>query len=407
MDWLWRSKAELAEAVYWSVADLLNLEVDLLFFDTTSTYFEIEQADAPTGAPGGAPATTGFRTYGHSKDHRPDLPQVVIGMAVTRTGIPIRVWCWPGNTNDSALIRQVKDDLRAWKLTRVVWVADRGFSSAENRRYLQRAGGHYIIGEQLRGKSAEAQAALARAGPLPDVVAGNLRVKEVVIDDATMRDRFVVCHNPEEADRDKSVRDQLLAQLGDAIAGSDQLNRPRAKLAGELQGHPGAQPVPAHHPRRAATRRPTSRRGRGPPRRQVPAPHLGPDAVRRRRRPGLQAAPRGRTGLAGHEVHPRPAPRLPPRADASVPTSCGAGWPCSSSASPRPRQDTWRNLRHQLDRLHLGTFTGTSAPSAAGPPPSPNRPPSCAPSSSPNHPSSPSYTPSLSPPPADPSAHVP
>ena len=93
----------------------------------------------------------GFRTYGHSKDHRPDLPQIVIGMAVTRTGIPIRVWCWPGNTNDSALIRQVKDDLRAWRLGRVVWVADRGFTSAENRRYLQRAGGHYIVGEKLRG----------------------------------------------------------------------------------------------------------------------------------------------------------------------------------------------------------------------------------------------------------------
>ena len=51
-------------------------------------------------------------------------------MAVTRTGIPIRVWCWPGNQNDQELIRQVKDDLRAWKLSRVVWVADRGFQSA-------------------------------------------------------------------------------------------------------------------------------------------------------------------------------------------------------------------------------------------------------------------------------------
>ena len=114
MDWLLEIEAELAEQVYWAVADLLNLEVDLLFFDTTSTYFEIETSDAPE-----AGETVGFRTYGHSKDHRPDLPQVVIGMAVTRTGIPIRVWCWPGNTNDSALIRQVKDDLKAWKLARI------------------------------------------------------------------------------------------------------------------------------------------------------------------------------------------------------------------------------------------------------------------------------------------------
>ena len=72
-------------------------------------------------------------------------------MAVTRTAIPIRVWCWPGNSSDQELIRQVKDDLRAWKLARVVWVGDRGLQSAENRRYLQRAGGHCIFGEKLRG----------------------------------------------------------------------------------------------------------------------------------------------------------------------------------------------------------------------------------------------------------------
>ncbi|MFN0091739.1 MAG: transposase [Acidimicrobiales bacterium] len=89
---------------------------------------------------------------------------MIIGMAVTRTGIPIRVWCWPGNTNDSALIRQVKDDLKAWRLGRVVWVADRGFTSAENRRYLQRAGGNYIVGQKLRGGTAEADAALGRQG---------------------------------------------------------------------------------------------------------------------------------------------------------------------------------------------------------------------------------------------------
>ena len=111
----------------------------------------------------------GFRTWGKSKDHRDDLPQVVIGMAVTRDGIPLRVWCWPGNTDDSALIRQVKDDMRPWSLSRVVWVADRGFTSAENRRYLRRGGNHYIIGERLRSGSAEADAALSRQGRYQDV----------------------------------------------------------------------------------------------------------------------------------------------------------------------------------------------------------------------------------------------
>ena len=72
----------------------------------------------------------GFRAHGKSKDSRDDLPQVVVGMAVTRDGIPVRVWSWPGDTGDSALIRQVRQDLREWTLSRVIWVADRGFTSA-------------------------------------------------------------------------------------------------------------------------------------------------------------------------------------------------------------------------------------------------------------------------------------
>ncbi|HJY76464.1 MAG TPA: IS1634 family transposase [Burkholderiales bacterium] len=254
MDFLLEVESELAEAVYWEVADLLNLEVDLILFDTTSTYFEIDEPDAPparseSGGDAAAAAVdesedseesaVGFRSRGHSKDHRPDLPQIVIGLAVTRSGIPIRVWSWPGNTSDQALIRQVKDELRAWKLTRVVWVADRGFSSARNRRYLQRAGGHYILGEKLRSGSKEARAALARQGRYHPV-AGNLRVKEVVVDDATMRDRFVVCHNPEQAERDKLVREQILVQLQAEIAGSDALpEQTRHDLACRLEAKPG------------------------------------------------------------------------------------------------------------------------------------------------------------------------
>jgi len=86
--------ARVQEAVFFAVANLLNLEVDLLFFDTTSTYFERDTEDPPTTdvEDGG---TAGFRRYGHSKDSRPDLPQIIIGLAVTREGIPVRVWCWP------------------------------------------------------------------------------------------------------------------------------------------------------------------------------------------------------------------------------------------------------------------------------------------------------------------------
>jgi transposase len=251
MDWLIEVAPELSRTVYDNVADLLNLEVDLLFFDTTSTYFELDEPDEPVGRDEHgalADANTdgrdtvkpaGFRTYGKSKDSRPDLPQVVIGMAVTRDGIPVRCWCWPGNTSDSALIRQVKDDMRDWSLGRVVWVADRGFTSAENRRYLQRAGGHYILGEKLRGDSDEAKAALASQGRYK-TVAGNLQVKEVKLDKDLADDRFVICFNPDAAQRDATIRQRMLAQLDEAIAGSDKLSKDkRAELRGVLSTKPG------------------------------------------------------------------------------------------------------------------------------------------------------------------------
>jgi len=252
MDWLLEIRDDLERRVFDNLADLLNLEVDLLFFDTTSTYFAIEDEDEPvardssgnplaggnagSGEEGGRRDPAGFRTWGKSKDHRDDLPQVIIGMAVTRDGIPVRVWCWPGNTSDSALIRQVKDDMRDWCLSRVIWVADRGFTSAENRRYLRKGGGSYIIGERLRSGSAEAQAALSRQGRYKDV-AGNLKVKEVRIAED---ERFVICFNPEAAERDAAVRARMTAQLTEAIDGSDQLSRDRrAELRGVLSTKPG------------------------------------------------------------------------------------------------------------------------------------------------------------------------
>jgi hypothetical protein len=247
MDWLHQVCGAVEKEIYGQVANLLNLEVDLLFFDTTSTYFELDEEDEPVQrdkngnvtddeqqAAEGKPAP--FRAYGKSKDHRDDLPQVVIGMAVTRDGIPVRVWCWPGNTNDSALIRQVKDDMRDWTLARIVWVADRGFTSAANRRYLRAGDQHYIIGEKLRSGSAEADAALSRQGRYQDVAA-NLRVKEVRISGS---ERFVICFNPEGAERDAAVRECLLAQLKEMITGSDKLTAAkRAELRGVISTRPG------------------------------------------------------------------------------------------------------------------------------------------------------------------------
>jgi transposase len=185
------------QAVFFAVANLLNLEVDLLFFDTTSTYFERDDDD-------------GFRRFGHSKDHRGDLPQIVIGLAVTRDGIPVRCWCWPGNASDQTVLAEVKDDLRDWKLGRVITVVDRGFSSAENLAYLRRGGGQYLAGMRMRDGNPLVETVLSRQGRYQQV-RDNLRVKEVKIDGYDTR--FIVCHNPEQAERDQQQRDEAIARI--------------------------------------------------------------------------------------------------------------------------------------------------------------------------------------------------
>ena len=249
MDFLLAALDEIAGEIFGSVAHLLNLDLDIVFVDTTSTYWECEVADelaelAEEAADDGTsvPQENGARVFGHSKDHRGDLPQVVIAMAVTRDGIPVRCWTFPGDTSDQEIIRTVKDGLDGWNLRRLVWVADRGFASAANRAYLTRGGGHYIHAEKLRHTNTEAAAALARQGR-HHTVARNLRVKEVWVpprEQTAWAERFVICHNPEAAERDKAVRHRLIAHLQGLIGGSDAWTAgKRDELVGQLKAKPG------------------------------------------------------------------------------------------------------------------------------------------------------------------------
>jgi transposase len=204
------TQGRVQESVFFAVANLLNLEVDLLFFDTTSTYFERDDEEDGDNA---------FRRFGHSKDHRPDLPQIAIGLAVTKEGIPVRCWCWPGNSNDQQVLAEVRDDMRDWKLGRVITVVDRGFSSADNLAYLRRAGGHYIAGMRMRNGNPLVEAVLSRQGRYQQI-RDNLRVKEVRLDAQDVR--FVICHNPEQAQRDEQQRDQAIIRIEAELARIDE-----------------------------------------------------------------------------------------------------------------------------------------------------------------------------------------
>lgn len=206
MDVLLEYREMIHKEVFFAVADLLNLEVDLIFFDTTSTYFERDEEDE-----------NGLRKYGHCKDHRPDLPQIVIGLAVTKEGIPVKCWTLPGNTQDMTTVEMVKNDLLGWKLSRCIWVMDRGMNSEENRLILQKAGGHYIMGEKLRDNQEIHKDVLAKRGRYVKI-RENLEIKEVTIGDGERRRRFILVHNPEEARKDKATRDNILKKIDEGLA---------------------------------------------------------------------------------------------------------------------------------------------------------------------------------------------
>jgi hypothetical protein len=232
MDFLLACSERVQESVFFSLANLLNLEVDVIFFDTTSTYFQVDvDEDADDEDERGEE----LRRLGHSKDHRPDLPQVVIGLAVTREGIPVRVWVWPGNANDQTLVEQVKADLAGWRLGRAIYVVDSGMAGRDNLRHLRSGGGHYIAGVKLRSGMPETEQALSRQGRYR-VVKDNLRVKEVLIGEGDAAVRYVVCHNPVEAERDRLRRQQRIERIEAELARLAE-QRQRAKTKEDRQTH--------------------------------------------------------------------------------------------------------------------------------------------------------------------------
>ena len=230
MDFLEANKEPIEREVFHRVADLLNLDVEVLFYDTTSLHFEIDQPDQGTGdhdivhgsAAAGGKEYKAPRKRGLSKNGRGDAPQIVVGLAVTREGFPVRHWVFPGNTVDVSTVARVKRDLRDWQLTRCLFVGDAGMVSAANFKALAAGGGKYLMCMPLRRGDALTEQVLARAGRYRTVTQ-RLQIKEVVIGEGERRLRYVLCFNPEEALRQQRHRQYLvneveaeLAAMGDA-----------------------------------------------------------------------------------------------------------------------------------------------------------------------------------------------
>jgi len=267
------------------------------------------------------------------------------------------VWTFPGNASDQEIIRTARDDLRDWNLSRVIWVLDRGFTSERNRRYLQRAGGHYIVGEKPRSDSPDANAALARQGRY-HTVDGGLRVKQVRVDDGTTRDRFVVCHNPERAERDRQVRDRIIARLTEQIAASDKLpTAKRSELYGALATKPAFKRFLRKTPTgklridRAAVAREATLDGKYLLRTSDETLSATDIAIGYK---ALYEAERGWRDLKS-TIDLRPVyHRREDRIQAHI-QLCWLALLLLRVAETEAK-DTWRNLRNELDRMHLVTL---------------------------------------------------
>jgi hypothetical protein len=210
MDLLQRHIATIEQAVFFHTANLYDLVVDLIFYDTTTASFSIDEEDED------AEGTTGLRKFGHSKNGTWS-PQIVVALAVTRHGLPVRSWVFPGNISEFETIKQVRADLRGWKLGRALFVADSGTNSQENRDELAKACGKYLLATRMGSVSEVKEEVLTKRGRFK-VITDNLHAKEVVVGNGELRRRYILCYNPREAERQRKHREQVVKELEQELA---------------------------------------------------------------------------------------------------------------------------------------------------------------------------------------------
>lgn len=198
------------EALFAQTRDLFT-SLELVFFDTTSIYFEGEGGES-------------IGRYGHSKDHRGDLRQMVVGVVLDGRGRPICCELWPGNTTDVKTLVPVVDRLKQrFHITSICIVADRGMISAGTIAALQAAhrDTRYLLGARLRAVKEIYQQVLSRPGRYHEVYGPKqtskdpspLKVKEVRVEDR----RYIVCHNADQARKDAADREAMVAGLRDRL----------------------------------------------------------------------------------------------------------------------------------------------------------------------------------------------
>ena len=203
--------------------NLFNFDVDVIFYDTTTASFCINREDEDEEDEDGEEndedgqeqdedgKEKALRKFGHAKEGTWS-PQVVVALAVTNEGIPVRCWVFPGNTSDVDTVERVRRDLRGWQLGRAMFVADSGMNSRENRAELARACGKYLLACRMSSVSEIKRQVLAKKGRYT-VFKDNLQAKEVIVGEGVRRTRYILCYNPKEAKRQRKHRDEVVERL--------------------------------------------------------------------------------------------------------------------------------------------------------------------------------------------------
>ena len=202
------TKDRIEEELFARDRDLFS-GLQLVFFDTTSIYFEGEGGQA-------------LGRYGHSKDHRKNRKQMVVGVVLDQEARPICCEIWPGNTTDVTTLVPVAQRLRErFGIGRVCLVADRGMVAAKTLAALEEQGWDYILGARMRSSREVRDEVLRRGGRFQTVFPQRerakdpspLEVKEVRVEER----RYIVCRNAEHARKDAADREAILASLDDRL----------------------------------------------------------------------------------------------------------------------------------------------------------------------------------------------
>lgn len=209
MDILHENMGEIEEAIFFNTANLFNLEVDLIFYDTTTASFSVDYEDEEQED------EEGIRKYGRPKSGSWAV-QVVVALAVTREGLPVKSWVFPGNTPDTDTIEKVRKDLRGWKLGRALFVSDAGMNSEENRQELARACGKYLLATRMGSVKEIKEEVLSQRGRYKEI-SENLKAKEVEVGDGERRRKYIVCYNPKEAKKQRKHRESVVEGLDEEL----------------------------------------------------------------------------------------------------------------------------------------------------------------------------------------------